>query len=97
MERIRAMLVAGTIRPRAAAMMATNLEDGRARSVGQGVGRIRRRKLTAAFDYMVETDDRLLRMSSSVPPNAAHDPVRINRLLEKVKVPQGYSIRSIAR
>jgi hypothetical protein len=82
MERIRAMLRAGTIRRVRQTLMATNLAEG-----ALVAWQYPEEKLTAAFDYMVDDD-----------PFSGHVVIRSTdagsnyRLWTTVKVPQSYSI-----
>jgi AsnC-like protein len=85
MERIRAMLVAGTIRRVRQTLMATNLAEG-----ALVAWQYPEEKLTAAFDYMVDDDPFsghvVIRSTDAATPGSNY------RLWTTVKVPQGYSI-----
>jgi DNA-binding Lrp family transcriptional regulator len=89
-ERIRAMLSAGTIRRVRQTMMSTNLARG-----ALVAWRVPEEKLSAAFDYMFQKD-----------PFSGHVVIRSTdqqiagakyRLWTTVKVPQGYSIEKHCR
>jgi len=85
MERIRAMLRAGTIRRVRQTLMATNLAEG-----ALVAWQYPEEKLTDAFDYMVEDDPFsghvVIRSTDAATPGSNY------RLWTTVKVPQGYSI-----
>ena len=85
MERIRAMLLAGTIRRVRQTLMATNLAEG-----ALVAWQYPEEKLTDAFDYMVEDDPFsghvVIRSTDAATPGSNY------RLWTTVKVPQGYSI-----
>lgn len=85
MERIRAMLRAGTIRRVRQTLMATNLAEG-----ALVAWQYPEEKLTAAFDYMVDDDPFsghvVIRSTDAATPGSNY------RLWTTVKVPQGYSI-----
>ena len=85
MERIRAMLQAGTIRRVRQTLMATNLAEG-----ALVAWQYPEEKLTAAFDYMVDDDPFsghvVIRSTDAATPGSNY------RLWTTVKVPQGYSI-----
>src|ERR1043166_8586639 len=85
MERIRAMLRAGTIRRVRQTLMATNLAEG---ALVAWV--YPNDKLDAAFDFMVKDDPFsghvVIRSADPATPGASY------RLWTTVKVPQGYSI-----
>src|SRR6478672_6119131 len=85
MERIRAMLRAGTIRRVRQTLMATNLAEG-----ALVAWQYPEEKLTAAFDYMVKDDPFsghvVIRSTDAATPGSNY------RLWTTVKVPQGYSI-----
>ena len=85
MERIRAMLLAGTIRRVRQTLMATNLAEG-----ALVAWQYPEEKLTAAFDYMVDDDPFsghvVIRSTDAATPGSNY------RLWTTVKVPQGYSI-----
>jgi len=85
MERIRAMLRAGTIRRVRQTLMATNLAEG-----ALVAWQYPEDKLTAAFDYMVDDDPFsghvVIRSTDAATPGSNY------RLWTTVKVPQGYSI-----
>ena len=85
MERIRAMLRAGTIRRVRQTFMATNLAEG-----ALVAWQYPEEKLTDAFDYMVEDDPFsghvVIRSTDAATPGSNY------RLWTTVKVPQGYSI-----
>jgi hypothetical protein len=85
MERIRAMLRAGTIRRVRQTLMATNLAEG-----ALVAWQYPEEKLTAAFDYMADDDPFsghvVIRSTDAATPGSNY------RLWTTVKVPQGYSI-----
>jgi hypothetical protein len=85
MERIRAMLVAGTIRRVRQTLMATNLAEG-----ALVAWQYPEEKLNDAFDYMVDDDPFsghvVIRSTDAATPGSNY------RLWTTVKVPQGYSI-----
>ncbi|MEA2342123.1 MAG: hypothetical protein QOF63_292 [Thermoanaerobaculia bacterium] len=85
MERVRAMLRAGTIRRVRQTLMATNLAEG-----ALVAWQYPEEKLTDAFDYMVEDDPFsghvVIRSTDAATPGSNY------RLWTTVKVPQGYSI-----
>jgi hypothetical protein len=85
MERIRAMLRAGTIRRVRQTLMATNLAEG-----ALVAWQYPEEKLTAAFDYMVDDDPFsghvVIRSTDAATPGSNY------RLWTTMKVPQGYSI-----
>jgi hypothetical protein len=85
MERIRAMLRAGTIRRVRQTLMATNLAEG-----ALVAWQYPEEKLNDAFDYMVDDDPFsghvVIRSTDAATPGANY------RLWTTVKVPQGYSI-----
>jgi len=85
MERVRAMLRAGTIRRVRQTLMATNLAEG-----ALVAWQYPEEKLTAAFDYMVDDDPFsghvVIRSTDAATPGSNY------RLWTTVKVPQGYSI-----
>lgn len=84
-ERIRAMLEAGTIRRVRQTLMATNLASG-----ALVAWQIPSEKLDAAFDFMFRQDPFsghvVIRSTDAVTPGSHY------RLWTTVKVPQGYSI-----
>lgn len=84
-ERIRAMLRAGTIRRVRQTLMATNLAEG-----ALVAWQYPAEKLDAAFDYMVKDDPFsghvVIRSTDAATPGSNY------RLWTTVKVPQGYSI-----
>jgi hypothetical protein len=86
MERVRAMLRAGTIRRVRQTLMATNLAEG-----ALVAWQYPEEKLTAAFDYMVDDDPFsghvVIRSTDAATPGSNY------RLWTTVKVPQGYSIK----
>src|SRR5437764_11159509 len=85
LERIGAMLRAGTIRRVRQTLMATNLAEGALVAWQYPEG-----KLEAAFDYMVKDDPFsghvVIRSTDAATPGSHY------RLWTTVKVPQGYSI-----
>lgn len=85
MERVRAMLRAGTIRRVRQTLMATNLAEG-----ALVAWQYPAEKLDAAFDYMVKDDPFsghvVIRSTDAATPGSNY------RLWTTVKVPQGYSI-----
>jgi len=85
MERIRAMLRAGTIRRVRQTLMATNLAEG-----ALVAWQYPEEKLTSAFDFMVDDDPFsghvVIRSTDAATPGSNY------RLWTTVKVPQGYSI-----
>jgi DNA-binding Lrp family transcriptional regulator len=85
MERIRAMLVAGTIRRVRQTLMATNLAEG-----ALVAWQYPEEKLNEAFAYMVDDDPFsghvVIRSTDAATPGSNY------RLWTTVKVPQGYSI-----
>jgi hypothetical protein len=85
MERIRAMLRAGTIRRVRQTLMATNLAEG-----ALVAWQYPEEKLNDAFDYMVDDDPFsghvVIRSTDAATPGSNY------RLWTTVKVPQGYSI-----
>jgi hypothetical protein len=85
-ERIRAMLEAGTIRRVRQTMLATNLARG-----ALAAWQVPEDKLQAAFDYMFEEDPFsghvVIRTTDSAVAGSRY------RLWTTVKVPQGYSIK----
>jgi hypothetical protein len=85
MERIRAMLLAGTIRRVRQTLMATNLAEG-----ALVAWQYPEEKLNDAFDYMVDDDPFsghvVIRSTDAATPGSNY------RLWTTVKVPQGYSI-----
>jgi len=86
MERIRAMLEAGTIRRVRQTLLATNLADGAL--VAWKVGP---EKIEAAFDYMSQCDPFsghvVLRSTDSVTPGSEY------KLWTTLKVPRGFSLQ----
>jgi len=84
-ERVRAMLRAGTIRRVRQTLMATNLAEG-----ALVAWQYPAEKLDAAFDYMVRDDPFsghvVIRSTDAATPGSNY------RLWTTVKVPQGYSI-----
>ncbi len=84
-ERVRAMLRAGTIRRVRQTLMATNLAEG-----ALVAWQYPPEKLDAAFDYMVKDDPFsghvVIRSTDAATPGSNY------RLWTTVKVPQGYSI-----
>ena len=84
-ERVRAMMRAGTIRRVRQTLMATNLAEGALVAWQYPEG-----KLEAAFDYMVKDDPFsghvVIRSTDAATPGSKY------RLWTTVKVPQGYSI-----
>jgi DNA-binding Lrp family transcriptional regulator len=84
-ERVRAMLRAGTIRRVRQTLMATNLAEG-----ALVAWQYPAEKLDAAFDYMVKDDPFsghvVIRSTDAATPGSNY------RLWTTVKVPQGYSI-----
>ena len=84
-ERIRAMLRAGTIRRVRQTLMATNLAEG-----ALVAWQYPAEKIDAAFDYMVKDDPFsghvVIRSTDAATPGSNY------RLWTTVKVPQGYSI-----
>ena len=86
LERIRAMLAAGTIRRVRQTMMATNLAPG-----ALVAWRIPPDRLDAGFDYLSKEDPFsghvVLRSTDAETPGSAY------RLWTTVKVPQGFSMR----
>lgn len=84
-ERVRAMLRAGTIRRVRQTLMATNLAEG-----ALVAWQYPEEKLTTAFDYMVDADPFsghvVIRSTDAATPGSNY------RLWTTVKVPQGYSI-----
>ena len=85
-ERIRAMLEAGTIRRVRQTVQATRLAEG-----ALVAWKVPAKKLDAAFDYMVREDpfSGHVVLRSTDPGAAGHD----FRLWTTLKVPQGYSLR----
>src|SRR5215213_888188 len=85
MERIRAMLRAGTIRRVRQTLMATNLAEG-----ALVAWQYPNEKIDAAFDFMFQEDPFsghvVIRSADPSTPGASY------RLWTTVKVPQGYSI-----
>jgi hypothetical protein len=85
MERIKAMLRAGTIRRVRQTLMATNLAEG-----ALVAWQYPEEKLNDAFDYMVDDDPFsghvVIRSTDAATPGSNY------RLWTTVKVPQGYSI-----
>jgi DNA-binding Lrp family transcriptional regulator len=85
MERIRAMLLAGTIRRVRQTLMATNLAEG-----ALVAWQYPEEKLNEAFAYMVDDDPFsghvVIRSTDAATPGSNY------RLWTTVKVPQGYSI-----
>jgi len=85
MERVRAMLQAGTIRRVRQTLMATNLAEG-----ALVAWQYPEEKLNEAFDYMVDDDPFsghvVIRSTDAATPGSNY------RLWTTVKVPQGYSI-----
>jgi DNA-binding Lrp family transcriptional regulator len=85
-ERIRAMLEAGTIRRVRQTLMATNLAPG-----ALVAWQIPEEKLNAAFDYMFQKDPFsghvVIRSTDAATPGSNY------RLWTTLKVPQGYSMR----
>ena len=86
-ERLRAMLAAGTIRRIRQTLMATNLAPG-----ALIAWRVPAEKLDAAFDYMVREDPFsghvVIRSTDGDTPGAAY------RLWTTLKVPVGFSMRA---
>lgn len=84
-ERIRAMLRAGTIRRVRQTLMATNLAEG-----ALVAWQVPNEKLDAAFDFMFNDDPFsghiVIRSADPATPGASY------RLWTTVKVPQGYSV-----
>jgi len=84
-ERIRAMLRAGTIRRVRQTLMATNLAEG-----ALVAWQVPNEKIDAAFDYMFEKDPFsghiVIRSTDAATPGSSY------RLWTTVKVPQGYSV-----
>ena len=84
-ERIRAMLRAGTIRRVRQTLMATNLAEG-----ALVAWQVPNEKLDAAFDYMFQKDPFsghiVIRSTDAATPGSSY------RLWTTVKVPQGYSV-----
>ena len=85
MERVRAMLRAGTIRRVRQTLMATNLAEG-----ALVAWQFPNEKLDAAFDFMFQQDPFsghvVIRSADPATPGSSY------RLWTTVKVPQGYSI-----
>jgi hypothetical protein len=85
MERIRAMLKAGTIRRVRQTLLATNLADG-----ALVAWKVAPEKIDAAFDYMSQCDPFsghvVLRSTDSVTPGSEY------KLWTTVKVPRGFSL-----
>ena len=85
MERIRAMLRAGTIRRVRQTLMATNLAEG-----ALVAWQFPNEKLDEAFDFMFQQDPFsghvVIRSTDSATPGSSY------RLWTTVKVPQGYSV-----
>src|SRR5215210_7416636 len=85
LERIRAMLAAGTIRRVRQTLMATNLAPG-----ALVAWRLAPERLDAAFDYMVKDDPFsghvVIRSTDAETPGSAY------RLWTTLKVPQGFSL-----
>src|SRR5919202_2636611 len=85
LERIRAMLAAGTIRRVRQTLMATNLAPG-----ALVAWRVPLERLDAAFDYMVKEDPFsghvVIRSTDAETPGSAY------RLWTTLKVPQGFSM-----
>src|SRR5437763_10201814 len=88
-ERVRAMMRAGTIRRVRQTLMATNLAEGALVAWQYPEG-----KLEAAFDYMVKDDPFsghvVIRSTDAATPGSHY------RLWTTVKVPQGYSVQKHA-
>ena len=86
MDRIRAMLEAGTIRRVRQTLLATNLADG-----ALVAWRVAPEKIDAAFDYMSQCDPFsghvVLRSTDSITPGSEY------RLWTTVKVPRGFSLQ----
>src|SRR3954471_18762450 len=86
MERIRAMLEAGTIRRVRQTLLATNLADG-----ALVAWKVPPEKIEAAFDYMSQCDPFsghvVLRSTDSVTPGSEY------KLWTTVKVPRGFSLQ----
>lgn len=89
LERIRAMLEAGTIRRVRQTLLATNLADG-----ALVAWQVPPERLPAAFDYMFEQDPFsghvVIRTTDAVTPESKY------RLWTTLKVPQGYSLEKYA-
>src|SRR5271155_4852607 len=85
MERIRAMLLAGTIRRVRQTLMATNLAQG-----ALVAWNVPEEKLSAAFDYMFQNDP----FSGHVVIRSTDQPIAgaKYRLWTTLKVPQGFSL-----
>jgi DNA-binding Lrp family transcriptional regulator len=85
LERVRAMLEAGTIRRVRQTLMATNLAKG-----ALVAWQVSPEKLDAAFDYLFQADPFsghvVIRTTDSATPGSTY------RLWTTLKVPQGYSI-----
>ena len=85
LERVRAMLAAGTIRRVRQTLMATNLAPG-----ALVAWRVPAERLDAAFDYLAREDPFsghvVIRSTDAETPGSAY------RLWTTLKVPQGYSI-----
>jgi DNA-binding Lrp family transcriptional regulator len=86
MDRIRAMLEAGTIRRVRQTLLATNLADG-----ALVAWKVAPEKIDAAFDYMSQRDPFsghvVLRSTDSVTPGSEY------KLWTTVKVPRGFSLQ----
>ncbi len=86
MERIRAMLEAGTIRRVRQTLLATNLADG-----ALVAWKVAPEKIDAAFDYMSQCDPFsghvVLRSTDSVTPGSEY------KLWTTLKVPRGFSLQ----
>src|SRR3954465_305231 len=84
-ERIRAMLEAGTIRRVPQTLLATNLADG-----ALVAWKVPPEKIDAAFDYMSQSDPFsghvVLRSTDSVTPGVEY------KLWTTLKVPRGFSL-----
>ena len=89
LERIRAMLEAGTIRRVRQTLLATNLADG-----ALVAWQVPPERLSAAFDFMFEQDPFsghvVIRTTDAVTPVSKY------RLWTTLKVPQGYSLEKHA-
>lgn len=89
LERIRAMLEAGTIRRVRQTLLATNLADG-----ALVAWQVPPERLPAAFDFMFEQDPFsghvVIRTTDAVTPESNY------RLWTTLKVPQGYSLEKYA-
>jgi DNA-binding Lrp family transcriptional regulator len=86
MQRIRAMLKAGTIRRVRQTLLATNLADG-----ALVAWKVAPEKIDAAFDYMSQSDPFsghvVLRSTDSVTPGSEY------KLWTTLKVPRGFSLQ----